>query len=410
MRPVRRLFSGLVIALLVPATALAQDSKPGLAVGRLQAIDGRTWTGPVSVGTDGTVRIAGEPPAELPLDAVLSFEADTAAATPSPAPHRVWLRSGLELPAVALTLQPATGGQPAKLVVQLPVGAVIALPLGALAAFRQAGADLPEPASFAADRQDPPANHDLLHVIKDQKPVRSSVTITGCSEGAIDFELRGKEYDFPFAGVAAVVFGKNTGFAADRQGRPRAALRLATGERLEGRLLALGERLQLRLDEEVVVEAPAAAVARFDIASERLRWLGELQPTVEQVPAFDRIWPWLIDRTPAGPGLQLGGKTFSRGLCLVPRTRLTYDLTPGFEWFEATVGIDDRAGPQAHADFRVLADGQELFALRGRTRGMPPETVRVPLRGKQTLVLEVDFGKNYDLGDYCVFADARVVR
>ncbi len=26
------------------------------------------------------------------------------------------------------------------------------------------------------------------------------------------------------------------------------------------------------------------------------------------------------------------------------------------------------------------------------------------------LVLEVDFGKNYDLGDYCVFADARLVQ
>ena len=32
------------------------------------------------------------------------------------------------------------------------------------------------------------------------------------------------------------------------------------------------------------------------------------------------------------------------------------------------------------------------------------------LAGARTLALEVDFGRNYDLGDYCVWADARVVQ
>lgn len=408
-------FAAGVLWLLVnalPAGALGAQS----AVGRTTTLDGRVLDGTFTVAEEGAARVVGELALDLPLSAVVSFESATVRSEPNTAPHRVWLRSGLELPALTLAGRPATPGQPAALLVTLPGTStlpgttVVELPLGAVAAFRQGGTERPEPSSFVADRADPPSNQDLLHVLKDGKPVRSSVAVTGFGAGTLDFELRGKEYDFPFGGVTGVVFGKNTGFAADRQPRPRSTVTLASGVRLEGRLVSLDNRCRLRLDEGVVVDLPSDTVVRIDVASDQLRWLGELTPKVEQVPAFDRVWPWLVDRCHAGPGLVLGGKVFARGVCLVPRTRLTYELPGAFDWFEAVVGIDDRAGPQAHADFRVLADGQELFVARGRTRGMPPETVHVSLAGKRTLVIEVDFGKNYDLGDYCVVADARVVR
>jgi hypothetical protein len=403
-------FSGLVSKSVACAAVLASTLAAQSPVGRLTTIDGRVLDGTLTVTADGVARVAGEAPGELAYAAVVSFESAAGRAEVALAPHRVWLRSGLELPAMTLAGRPGGPGQPPALVVTLPGTTVLEVPLGAIAAFRQGGTERPEPPSFSVDRADPPLNQDLLHVLKDGKPVRSSVAVTGFGAGTLDFELRGKEYDFAFEGVTGVVFGKNTGFAADRQPRPRTTVALATGERLEGRLLSLSDRCRLRLDEGIVVDVPSDTLLRLEVASDQLLWLGELTPKVEQVPAFDRVWPWLVDRCHAGPGLVLGGKTFSRGLCLVPRTRLTYELPGAFDWFEAVVGIDDRAGPQAHADFRVLADGQELLVLRGRIRGMPPESVRVPLTGKRSLVIEVDFGKNYDLGDYCVFAAARVVR
>jgi hypothetical protein len=36
--------------------------------------------------------------------------------------------------------------------------------------------------------------------------------------------------------------------------------------------------------------------------------------------------------------------------------------------------------------------------------------VRVPLQKAQRFAIEVDFGADYDLGDHCVFADARVLQ
>jgi hypothetical protein len=95
---------------------------------------------------------------------------------------------------------------------------------------------------------------------------------------------------------------------------------------------------------------------------------------------------------------------------VVPRTRLTWDLDGRFDRFEATIGIDDRGGPQANAVVRVVADGKVLFESEPLVFGRPAQTIRVELGRCRQLALEVDFGKNYDLGDFCAFADARVVQ
>ncbi|HIE70945.1 MAG TPA: hypothetical protein EYP98_12655, partial [Planctomycetes bacterium] len=67
-------------------------------------------------------------------------------------------------------------------------------------------------------------------------------------------------------------------------------------------------------------------------------------------------------------------------------------------------------GPEAHAIFRVFVDGKLVFESQPMTRGKKPEDLRVALNKAKSLVIEVDFGKNYDLGDFCAFADARVVQ
>lgn len=399
-------------ALACGATAPAQGgSAPGGPIGVVRTIDGCELSGRFEVAADGSAKIvAANGTTDLAFAEVLSFACAGAELMTSEAPHRVWLRSGLELPAITLRGQPAAGGKPAALVVELPSGLAIDLPLPAIAALRHGGASRPEPALFAADRRAPPANEDLLFVHKDGKPHRTQVTVTGCQPESIAFLLRGNPHEFALSGVTAVVFGRNTGFAPDRQPRPRTAVALTTGERLEGRLLELGSSLRLRLDEGSIIDVPLPNLLRLEVASDRLVWLSELAPTVEQTPAFDRVWPWYVDRGHAGPGLVLGGATFARGISMVPRTRLTYDLAGRFDVFEAMIGIDDRGGPAAHAVFRVLVDGAVAFESAPKTLGSAAEPVRVELNKCKQLAIEVDFGKNYDLGDFCVFADARVTQ
>jgi hypothetical protein len=400
------LFAALA-ALGITLAAAAQQGPSGV----VRTVDGRELRGRLEVAGDGTAVIAdGQDTTRLDLAEVMSFARDGAVRRQVDAPHRVWLRSGLELPAVAIAGRSAGAGSPARFAVDLPSGLTVEVPIASVAALRHGGSGRPEPAMFASDRRDPPANGDVLFVQKDGSSHRSQVTITGLQPDKIEFLLRTSAYDFPLAGVAGVVFGRNTGFAPDRQPRPRTAVELTTGEHLEGRLLELAAVLRLRLDEGAVVDVPQAALLSLQVASDRLVWLSELTPAVEQTPAFDRVWPWTLDHSAAGPGFVLGGQPFARGVGMVPRTRLTYDLGGRFDVFEATVGIDDRGGPAAHAIFRVLVDGVVARESAPKTLGEPPEQVRVELQKCRQLALEADFGKNYDHGDFCAFADARVVQ
>ena len=82
----------------------------------------------------------------------------------------------------------------------------------------------------------------------------------------------------------------------------------------------------------------------------------------------------------------------------------------GADVFEASIGIDDRGGPESHAVFRVFVDDKLAFESTGKIRGEPAEALRIALQKAKSLAIEVDFGRNFDLGDYCVFADARVLQ
>ena len=416
--------SAFTVAAIAACTALAAVLATGGAVrgqgatspaagpvGLVETIEGKKLTGSLAIDGDGKVTVStASGSVTMTLDEVTGFVPDTVQPANTAAPHRVWLRSGQQFAARSLRGIPAADGRPARLGVELSVGAVLELPLGTLRAVRHAGEGRVAPASFGNDLDDAPDNRDFLYVQRDGEQRRFQVTIAGMQADKVQFRLRDRELDYPLSDVLGIVFGNNTGFAADEQAPPRVAVDFDTGDHLEGRLLGLGESVRLRLDEGCDVVIPSRRLARLAVASDRLRWLSDFEPTVEQTPAFDRVWPWTVDRSVAGPGFQLAGETFGRGIGMVPRTLLTFDLGGEFDVFEATIGIDDRGGPQAHAVFRVHVDGKVAFESDGRTRGMTPERVRLELDKAKTLALEVDFGKNYDLGDYCAFAEARVLR
>lgn len=392
----------MALALAVGGAAAAQAGP----IAAVTAIDGRVLTGAV-VATADRVRVQpdGGPAVELPLAEVLELRVDPQrAVAPRQATLCAWLRSGAVLPAVRID------GDAAAVTIETPSGAHLSVPMTAVAALRtRANA----PKTLDADRALPDDNLDYLYVVKDGSPQRFSVTVHAVRDGKVFFALRGTDYDFPLRGddsVAAIVFGRNTGFAPDRIGAPRVTVELSGGERFAGRLLGLDASLLVELDEGARLQVPSERLLRLEVATDKLRWLSTLTPRVEQTAAFDRTWPWTVDGSPAGPGIRLAGRTFSRGVEMVPRTRLTYDLGGRYDVFEAVIGIDERGGPQAHAILRVLGDGAMLFESDPMTLGGVPQSIRVELGRCQELTLEADFGKNYDLGDLCAFADARVLQ
>lgn len=398
---------GLLVVGLWPAPVLLAQ---GPTV-ELTTIDARVASGTVEVADDRvTLEQEGGTSLEVPLSDVLAMTRDVDPAADENERLFVWLRSGSQIPALKIAGKEAAQGAPASITVDAASGARIEVPLSSVAAIRTRSA---QPRTFQADRDDPGLNLDYLYIVKDGEPQKFSVTVASIHDGKVHFDLRGSSYDFPLVGkdsVAAIVFGKNTGAAPDRQSKPRVLMSLATGERIEGKLLTLGPKVRLRLDEGVDFEAPADGLQRLDVLSDKLTWLASLQPKAEQTAAFDRSWPWTINSSPAGPGIQLGGKTYSRGIVMVPHTKLLYDLAGRYDVFEAVIGIDDRGGPQAHAIFRVMGDGKVLYESAPRVCGQAPSPIRIELNKCQVLAIEADFGKNFDLGDLCAFADARVLQ
>ncbi|MCK5940362.1 MAG: NPCBM/NEW2 domain-containing protein, partial [Planctomycetes bacterium] len=384
-------------ALLLACGALLCAAAPAQAAGKVRTIDGRQLTGVLTVAEDGTATVADDAgETRIELAELVSFERDGAEVRNVQTEDRVWLRSGPELPAKKLTGRAGADGKPSVLIARLPCGAELELPISTLRAIRHGGLMRPQPTLFAQDLAEPPANDDVIYVVRDGQAQRSLVGVTAIREQAIDFRLRGDEYEFELDGLAGVVFGVNTGFAPDRQPRPRTVVALTTGERIEGRLLSLGERVRCRLDEGCVLDVPVSRLFRLEVSSDKLVWLADLDPKVEQTPAFDRTWPWHNNRSVAGPGFELGGQRFERGIGMVPRTRLTYALDGRFDVFEAMIGIDDRGGPAAHAVFRVHVDGKQVFESPPMVRDQKPQSVRVALDKARSLTIEVDFGKNYD--------------
>ncbi|GAB4138469.1 MAG: hypothetical protein Fur0037_04200 [Planctomycetota bacterium] len=398
-----------MLAALAAAIATADwlPAQDGL-VCSVRTIDGRAIDGRVRIDEGGrvTVAAAGGAGSSLELGDLLSLDC-SGTARPGPAwdGGAVFLRSGAEIPFAALRA-PASGS---AIGIELPCKAAIEIAIGMIAAIRPCAAG-EAPPSFRECLENPAETSDLLYVERDGKTQRFPVRISSFDGANLHFSLRDREYDVGLDRVRGVVFGRSSGFAPDRQPRPRALVSMTTGERLEGCIRRLDSICRLSLDEGALVDLPAQGILRIDVQSDKVAWLSEMRGSVEQVPAFDRTWPITFDRTPFGGGIVLGGKTHERGICMIPRARITYDLGGRYDWFDAVIGIDDRGGPDANAVFRVFADGRMIHESQGVTLSTKPLPLRLALGRCKTLAIETDFGADFDLGDLCVFADARVIR
>ena len=177
----------------------------------------------------------------------------------------------------------------------------------------------------------------------------------------------------------------------------------------ESCVLELAERFRLVVRRE--------RIHGIAVHSDRLVFLSELEPSeVEETPAFglrdENTRQWMVNRTPLGEGIHIGGsdpREVDTGLVMRPRTRLTYDLGGQFDTFNATVCIDRRSSGPAHAVFRVLSGEQVLFNA-SMTLETEPKTIELEVDGVERLTIEADFGENFDFGDHCAFAEARLIK
>ena len=241
-------------------------------------------------------------------------------------------------------------------------------------------------------------------------------TVTALDRGTFcRLDIGQKQLEVPFARVAAVAF--STELLA--RPRPKGAYGhlVMTGG---GRLALASARIDL--DRRVLagktlfrtaVEVPLDQVVALDLRQGRAVYLSDLAPRAsEHTPFLGVSWPLVKDGNVAGGGLRLAGSTHDKGLGVHSQSRLTYDLSGKYDWFEALVGLDDAGTRHGSARIQVLVDGkaQDLGWDKELSARDQPLALRIDVRNARALVLVVGFGARGDIGAHVDWADARLIK
>ncbi len=159
------------------------------------------------------------------------------------------------------------------------------------------------------------------------------------------------------------------------------------------------------------ISLPLADLAAVHVLGGAVAYLADRDDAIAQYQSYvGPTRPFRRDANAEGHPFRLGGVSFDRGLGTQSRTLLAYRLKPGDRRFQATVGLDDRAGPKGSVIFRVLVDRREVFVSPPMAAGETPRDVDVDLNGARSLILVTEFGPRGDVRDLADWVEARLIR
>lgn len=255
-----------------------------------------------------------------------------------------------------------------------------------------------------------PGVDDIAFVVKDDQIIAVRGVSLGVEGDALKFRFNDEERKIAVNRLAGVTFGRSDDAPVDRAFRQ--SFQFSNDDVISGAWTGLtkdsatastiwGDAMKL----------PVKQIAKIRASNGRVVYLGDLKPTqVEQVPYFDRMLPYQVDKSLNGKPLQLTEGPVAKGIAVHSRTVLHYDLGGAFDEFRTKLGFQQPEGKLGDADVRVLGDGKVIFEKKDAKGDQPSTDVNVKVGGVKELVLEVDFGKNQDVGDRVVWGNARLLR
>lgn len=263
----------------------------------------------------------------------------------------------------------------------------------------------------ARQRGEAAGGSDVAYIMKDDQPQAVTGQCLGIEDGALRFRFMEKDRKVTLDRVVGLALASETLAPAISGYHQR--MRLFSGGSISGAWtdLSAGESIALKTAWGDQLTLPLSAIAQIDFVNGRLKYLSTLAPDeVEQVPYFDRIMPYRINRSLTGGAIMLADGRYEDGIAVHARCALHYDIGGRFDTFRTTVGFQQPEGRLGRAAIRVLGDGKPLFEQLDAHGDDKPIPVNVAVKGVQRLTLEVDFGQGQGVSDRVVWADARLVR
>ncbi len=159
------------------------------------------------------------------------------------------------------------------------------------------------------------------------------------------------------------------------------------------------------------IKVPIAELSRVHVRSDSVSYLSDRTDAVAVYePYVGPSRPYRRDANVEGRPIHLSGQTFDHGLGTQSRTLLAYKLRPGDRRFQATVGLDDRAGPLGNVVFKVLVNRKDAFVSPPMAARGTPVAIDVDVAGATSLILITEFGERGEVRDLADWAEARLVR
>ncbi len=349
-------------------------------------------SGPVTVPFDRLVKLTreGDLPASPPEGSLVLF----------PEGDRLQAVIGVSNEKTLEVLPPILGDAPIAVTIDAPLALILAPP-----ADSQAQEDL------IARVRDEPRESEVLWLANGD---RLTGGFLGLTAQKVLLQRDGAETSVDRSGVVAIEFDPAI-VAYPEPGRPFLELTFLDGSRLgvsdcrieQGQIVA-----QTRFG--AAIRPPLAKLARVHVRGDHVRYLADRKESravfVGYLGEGTHREKFGRNTTLDGRVLRVGGAPHDRGLGTQSRTLLAYRLEPGDRRFQATVALDDRAGPLGSVVFRVLLDGKEKFATPSMTVRDAPREIDLDLSGAKILILAAEFGDRGDVQDQADWIEARLIR
>ena len=277
-----------------------------------------------------------------------------------------------------------------------PLGAVRAVRFGRLLHGLQAKYD----EIFRAELK---KGRDAVIIQRDTRPFPIAARVLGVSAENLTVLVGDTRRDLPLHKVYGFVRAAEVPDPEDHR-RIDVRLHLTDGSRVTLPLEHM-DAVQVRAGGASVT---AGSVYLVEFTGSHIANVANLDPIdVKEVGLFGKAQPWKRDAMVMGGPIRLEGRRYERGIGVHAYSRLEFALGKRWKNLFVRCGIDDAAGREGEATFRVIGDGKVLKEIRCSRTGNQSGVIRLDVSNVDRLVLETDPGESYT-SDFCDWAEVRV--
>lgn len=390
-----RLFAGAVVAIVsfytVPSSTAVEVS--------ISTLDGSEVKADLTGISEGKAALSDG--SSIAVDQIRNLRFSTGASRQKGA-EMVFLACGSQLGGSSVHLT-----EDEDIAIQLASGSALAFPIDAVRGVRL----LPERKESLFERNlrvkgDP--ENDRIYVPQGTELRELTGVIEEFLENNVSLDRDGAPVSLTRDKVYGILFANAVESSTEDL---NAVVRTRDGSTLRGKIQGFADNvLQLQMIEATIVNLPANQIETIKVQPPNLIYASDLTPTSSVMqPVLAPARDWQRDKSVSGTPLQLGSRTFEKGIGMAGGTQMTFTNTGSYSTFSALAGIDALRGNRGDCEAIVTGDGQEL--VRHRLRGgEPPVAINIDVSGSSEIVLSVEPGNDYDLSDHVNWCEAAFLK